>query len=58
MEKSDLTFRFAKQKDVPLILKYIKELAAYEKLENEVVATEEILKEWIFEKKRICEWIK
>lgn len=32
--------RFAGENDVPLILKFIKELAQYEKLSNEVVATE------------------
>jgi GNAT superfamily N-acetyltransferase len=34
--------------DVPLILSFIKELAEYEKLLHEVVATEEILKETLF----------
>ena len=47
-----LDFRFAEEKDIPLILQFIKELADYEKMLNEVVATEELLKEWIFEKKR------
>ena len=50
MNKFD--FRFAKEKDSALILEFIKELAEYEKMLNEVVATEELLKEWIFEKKR------
>lgn len=36
--------------DVPLILSFIKELADYEKLLHEVVATEEILKETLFGK--------
>ena len=45
-------FRFAKPEDAGLILRFIRELAAYEKLENEVVATEELLREWIFEKQR------
>ena len=31
-------------------MKFIIELAKYEKPENEVVADEEILKEWLFEK--------
>lgn len=35
-------------KDVPLILSFIKELAEYEKLIHEVVATEDILKETLF----------
>lgn len=48
----NLTFRYAERRDVPLILHFIIELAKYEKLENEVVATEEILEEWLFEKKK------
>lgn len=47
-----LSFRFATVEDVKTILFFIKELAAYEKMLDEVVATEEILKEWIFEKKK------
>lgn len=47
-----LDFRFAEEKDVALILQFIKELASYEKMLNEVVATEELLKEWIFEKNK------
>ena len=35
--------RFAEEKDVKLILDFIRELADYEKLLHEVVATEEIL---------------
>src|SRR5579872_6922531 len=34
--------------DVPLILSFIKELAEYEKLSHEVIATETILKETLF----------
>lgn len=45
-----MSFRVAQEKDIPLILHFIKELAKYEKLENEVVATEKILREWLFEK--------
>ena len=47
-----LSFRYAEEKDTPLILEFIQELAAYEKMLDEVVATEELLKEWIFEKKK------
>lgn len=43
-------FRTATPNDVPLVLFFIKELAVYEKMLDEVVATEEILKEWIFDK--------
>ena len=52
MKDKVFSIRFATIDDVSTILKFIKELASYEKLENEVVATEEILKEWIFEKKK------
>ena len=47
-----LTFRFAEEKDCGLILYFIKELAAYEKMLDEVIATEALLREWIFEKKK------
>lgn len=47
----DFKIRFAERKDVPLILEFIKELADYEKMLNEVVATEEILMESLFERK-------
>ena len=45
-------FRYATEKDSALILDFIKQLAEYEKMSELVVATEELLKEWIFEKKR------
>lgn len=45
-------YRFASEKDTGLILKFIKGLAEYEKMTSHVVATEELLKEWIFEKKK------
>jgi len=48
----EITFRYAKKQDLALILDYIKGLAEYENLENEVVATEEILEEWIFNQKK------
>lgn len=49
---SKISFRFAKKEDTGLILDFIKKLAEYEKLLDEVVATEEILEEWIFEKEK------
>ena len=49
---SKVEFRFAERADVSLILKFIKELADYEKLLHEVVATEEILEEWLFDKQK------
>lgn len=46
----DFKIRFAKESDVKLILDFIKELADYEKLLSEVVATEEILRESLFQR--------
>ena len=48
----DFTIRLAEPKDIPAILGFIHELAAYEKLEDQVVATEELLQEWLFEKQK------
>lgn len=52
MEKNinGFTIRFAEEKDVPLILEFIKGIAEYEKMLDEVVATEDLLREWVFEK--------
>ncbi len=47
----EFTIRFAVEADVPLVLKFIKELAAYENLLSEVTATEEVLRESLFERK-------
>ena len=54
------TFRFATEEDVGLILEFIRDLAEYEKMSDQVVATEALLHEWIFEKRKaevlfICE---
>lgn len=43
-------FRFAEKKDVPLILQFIRALAVYEKMEDQVVADEKILTDWLFQK--------
>ncbi|MCR4656672.1 MAG: GNAT family N-acetyltransferase [Lachnospiraceae bacterium] len=45
-------FRFAEEKDCHLILSFIKMLADYERMSDQVVATEGLLKEWIFEKRK------
>lgn len=47
-----LSFRKAKPNDTPLILQFIIELADYEKMRSEVVATEELLHEWLFVQKK------
>ena len=49
---STCQIRFAERKDIPVILGFIRKLAEYEKLENEVVATEELLGTWLFEKNK------
>lgn len=46
-----VSLRLAEKEDVGLVLRFIKELADYEQLLDEVVATEEILLETIFEKR-------
>ena len=48
--KNELTFRYAQRSDAPLILQFIRELADYEKMSDEVVADEETLEEWMFDK--------
>jgi len=47
-----MEIRFAQKTDVKTILEFIKELATYENLLGEVVATEELLTKWIFDKKK------
>ena len=47
-----LAFRAARREDVPLILEMIRALAEYEQLLSEVVATESVLEEWLFDKEK------
>ena len=47
-----MTFRFAEEADCGVILNFIRGLAEYERMSDQVVATEELLREWIFEKKK------
>ena len=49
---SNLIFRNAERKDTALILQFIKELADYEKMLDEVVADEATLETWIFDKQK------
>lgn len=48
----ELSFRFAERKDTPLILQFIRDLAVYEKLLDEVQADEATLEEWIFNRQK------
>lgn len=50
--ESNLTFRNAERKDTALILQFVKELAEYEKMLDEVVADEATLASWIFDKQK------
>lgn len=45
---NDLVIQEATEKDLALILSFIKELADYEHLSDQVTATEEILHQWLF----------
>ena len=49
---NNFKLRFAEEDDTKLILDFIKELADYEKLLNEVVATEEVLHDSLFVQKK------
>ena len=42
---TEMNFRFANEEDCGLILSFIRQLAAYEKMSNQVVATENLLPE-------------
>ena len=44
--------RKAERTDIPVILELIKELAEYEKMSDDVVATPKLLEEWIFDKEK------
>ena len=50
MKKTE--FRLACERDMALILDFIRGLAEYEKMSDQVVATEALLREWILEKKK------
>ena len=47
-----INYRYATEQDVSLILYFIRSLAEYEHMADEVVATEALLQVWIFEKRK------
>ncbi|MCQ2604842.1 MAG: GNAT family N-acetyltransferase [Spirochaetia bacterium] len=47
-----MDYRYAERKDTELILRFIRDLAEYEHMSGDVVATPELLEEWIFDKKK------
>ena len=48
--KESFSYRYANRQDVPLVLRFIKELADYEEMLSEVVADEATLEEWLLDK--------
>ena len=48
----DFMIRQAERKDCPVILSFIKALAEYENMLDEVIADEALLEEWIFDKQK------
>ena len=50
-----LTITPASERDVPLVLSFIRKLAEYEKLSDQMVATEELLREGLFGPRRVAE---
>ena len=45
-------FRFATEQDTALIIEFISGLAEYENMTDDMIADEELLREWIFERKK------
>src|SRR5688572_19033672 len=52
---NEITIRTATEDDLPLILRFIRELAEYEKLAHLVVATEDALRSTLFGSPRFAE---
>ncbi len=48
----EFQFRYAEEKDAALVLDFIKGIAAYEKMLDLVINTEEMIKEIVFEQKK------
>ena len=48
----NVVIRKAERQDVPLLLEFIKGIARYEKMENEVVATVDVLEREMFDEHR------
>jgi len=46
-----MEFRFATEEDCGLVLEFVKDLAVYEKMIDDVVATEEMYRDWLFERR-------
>ena len=51
-DNNSFQIRFAVESDIPTIIGFIKELAEYENMLDDVIADEDILREWVFDKKK------
>ncbi len=51
----EVSIRAATRENVPLVLRFIEELAEYEELSGEVSATEEVLSDSLFGERRVAE---
>ena len=54
-QNSEVNIRYADEKDIPLIMDFIKAIAEFEKLSDTVIATEEDLKNSLFGEKPYAE---
>ena len=50
--KNNVVSRKAERQDVPLVLKFIRGIAQYEKMENEVIASADVLEQEMFDEYR------
>lgn len=55
MTNGRISLDFAGPEDIAEIIAFIRELAQYEKLSHEVVATEESIRQWLFSDRRAAE---
>lgn len=49
---TEFHFRMAERADAPLIMQFIKELAEYEEMADQVVSDEQTLESWIFDRQK------
>lgn len=47
-----MEYRYAERKDTALILRFIRDLAEYENMADQVVATPELLEKWLFDRNK------
>ena len=52
MTKDNILIRRAERQDVPLLLDFIRGIAWYEKMENEMIASSEVLEREMFDEHR------